>query len=104
MVAVLARQMTVNGVTYPAGHRADTIGLTDTRFQQLVNLSRIVDTNDPNAARRVPEVLPTEPLFIASADGAIVGAKPIVPEPIQVEPEPTPAEDSDSAFNLFADG
>jgi hypothetical protein len=49
-------------------------------------------------------VLPTEPLFIASADGAIVGAKPIVPEPIQVEPEPTPAEDSDSAFNLFADG
>ena len=107
MVVVLARQMVVNGITYPVGHRADTIGLREDRFRQLVNLSRIVDTEDESAARRIPEVLPTEPLFIADATGAIVGAKPAVPVPEPVQPTPesadltTPAKDEADGKDIF---
>jgi hypothetical protein len=90
MVAVLARQMIVNGITYPVGHRADTIGLREDRFQQLVSLSRIVDTDDPSAARRIPEEPLTQPLFIADKSGVITGAVPAVPVPTPVEQEPVP--------------
>jgi len=104
MVAVLARQMIVNGITYPVGHRADTIGLREDRYQQLLNLSRIIDTDDPEAARRIPEELPTQPLFIAGADGAITGAVPIVPVPTPVEqtPEANTPESPEGADDMFA--
>lgn len=105
MVAVLARQMVVNGTTYPVGHRADTIGLREDRYQQLLNLNRIVDTDDPNAARRIPTELPTEPLFIADAAGVITGAKPVVPVPQEVvEPVAEPVSEPIQASPANEDG
>ncbi len=75
MVAVFARQMLVNGQTYPPGYPAGDVGLLETRFDQLVNLRRIVETDDPNIEHLV-STAPVGPLIVADASGAITGAVP----------------------------
>jgi hypothetical protein len=106
MVAVFAREVTVNGTTYPAGHRADTVGLREDRFQQMVNLKRIVDSEDPGVALRFPgthagDVMDAstggQVILTADAQGVITGAVPVPDSPIAVAPPP---EADDDGMNL----
>lgn len=76
MTAIFAREVTVNGEHYLPGHQADTVGLTDSRFRQMVNLRRIIDSEDPTASRLIPNPQ-QEPLLVANAAGEIVGAVPL---------------------------
>lgn len=104
MVAVFAREVLVNGKVYPPGHRADTVDLREDRYHQMVNLKRIVDSDDPENDNRWPtpsrqpgELVIDNPggqvLAIADAQGNITGGVPI-PDASMVTPA-TPQDGTD---------
>lgn len=95
MVAVFARAVMVNGRTYPAGHRADTVGLREDRYRQMVTLKRIVESENPETDIRFPgthagDLIEQQPggqvILTADAAGNITGGVPVPADPLVATP------------------
>ncbi len=103
MVAVFARPVVVNGVKQAAGDPVEGSGLTEIRYKQMVNLKRIIDSEDPSAKIILPRK-GSRPLFAADRHMNVTDVIPVSVTPADVEPSAGPDSATETVEGMDADG